>query len=164
MNLKSGLFFSFCCIITPISCIRDHYCIVEIFFEKSRKNKNKLRTIYSKNHENFRNSKPRSNFTGSYMKKECKKNTTRKIPERSPIFANFIYQKICDNYSWSFFIIKLKVFYQKETPTQAFSTEYFKFLNIEVVIRRCSVKEIFSEIFQNSEESTCGRVSFLNFI
>ena len=72
------------------------------------------------------------------MKKECKKNTTRKIPERSPIFANFIYQKICDNYSWSFFIIKLKVFYQKETPTQAFSSEYFKIFKY-----RSSYPEVF---------------------
>ena len=35
--------------------------------KKSGKNKNKLRTIYPKNHENFKNSKPRVQF----LKKEC---------------------------------------------------------------------------------------------
>ena len=32
---------------------------------------------------------------------------------------------------------------------------------LEVVVQRCSVKKVFLEIFQNSQESTCGRVSFL---
>ena len=32
------------------------------------KNKNKLRTVYPKNHENFKNSKLGFNFTGSYKK------------------------------------------------------------------------------------------------
>ena len=31
----------------------------------------------------------------------------------------------------------------------------------EVVARRCSVKKVFLEISQNSQESTCARVSFL---
>ena len=31
-------------------------------FKKSGENKNKLRTIYPKNHENFKNSKPRVQF------------------------------------------------------------------------------------------------------
>ena len=38
-------------------------------FKISGKNKNKLRTIYSKNHESFKNSKLGYNFTGSYIKK-----------------------------------------------------------------------------------------------
>ena len=60
MSIKTGLFFflTFFCIITPISGIIDHYCIMENF-KKSRENKNKLRTIYSKNYENFKNRKPR---------------------------------------------------------------------------------------------------------
>ena len=38
------------------------------------------------------------------------------------------------------------------------------FLNFplpEAVVRRCSVKKVFSEISQNSRENTCARVSFL---
>ena len=32
---------------------------------------------------------------------------------------------------------------------------------IEAVIQRCSVKKVFLENSQNSQENTCGRVSFL---
>ena len=32
---------------------------------------------------------------------------------------------------------------------------------LEAVVRRCSVKKAFLEIFQNSQENTCARVSFL---
>ena len=31
----------------------------------------------------------------------------------------------------------------------------------EAVVRRCSVKKVFFEILQNSQENTCARVSFL---
>ena len=31
----------------------------------------------------------------------------------------------------------------------------------EAVVRRCSVKKLFLEILQNSQESNCARVSFL---
>ena len=32
----------------------------------------------------------------------------------------------------------------------------------EAVVRRCSLKKMFLEISQNSQENTCARVSFLN--
>ena len=32
---------------------------------------------------------------------------------------------------------------------------------IEAVVQRCSVKKVFLEISQNSQESTCARVAFL---
>ena len=32
----------------------------------------------------------------------------------------------------------------------------------EAVVRRCSVKKVFLEISQNSQENTCARVSFFN--
>ena len=35
------------------------------------------------------------------------------------------------------------------------------FINLEAVVQRCSVKEVFLEISQNSQENTSGRVSFL---
>ena len=35
---------------------------------------------------------------------------------------------------------------------------------LETVVRRCSVKKVLLEISQNSQENTCARVSFLNFI
>ena len=70
MSIKTGLFLfpTFSCIISPISGIIDYYCITNIF-KKSGKNKNKLRTIYPKNHEHFKNNSLGSNFTGSYIKK-----------------------------------------------------------------------------------------------
>ena len=63
MSIKTGLFFfvTFCYIITPIFGIIDHFCIMENL-KKSGKNKNKLRTIHPKNHENFKNIKPRFKF------------------------------------------------------------------------------------------------------
>ena len=63
MSINTGLFFflTFCRIITPISGIIDHYCIMEDLI-KSGENKNKLRIMYPKNHENFKNSKPRVQF------------------------------------------------------------------------------------------------------
>ena len=33
--------------------------------------------------------------------------------------------------------------------------------NLEAVAQRCSVKKVFLEISQNSQENTCARVSFL---
>ena len=62
MIIKTSSFFlTFCCVITMISGIIDHYGIMEIK-KKLGENKNKLRTIYHKNHENFKNSKPRIQF------------------------------------------------------------------------------------------------------
>ena len=34
-------------------------------------------------------------------------------------------------------------------------------IKLEAVVRRCSVKRVFLEILQNSQENTCARVSFL---
>ena len=34
-------------------------------------------------------------------------------------------------------------------------------MSSEAVVRRCSVKEVFLKISQNSQENTCARVSFL---
>ena len=60
MRINTDLFFlTSCYIITPISGIIDHYCVMENLKKKSGKNKNKLRIIYPKNHENFKNCKPR---------------------------------------------------------------------------------------------------------
>ena len=33
--------------------------------------------------------------------------------------------------------------------------------SLEAVVRRCSVKNVFLEFFQSSQENTCGRVSSL---
>ena len=65
MIIKIGLFLflTFSCNITPISSIIDHYSIMENL-KKSEKNKSKLklRTIFPKNYEDFKNSKPRVQF------------------------------------------------------------------------------------------------------
>ena len=49
-------------IIDPISGIKDHYCTEGKIEKKLGKNKNKVRTIYPKNHENFKNRKSRVKF------------------------------------------------------------------------------------------------------
>ena len=41
------------------------------------------------------------------------------------------------------------------------STDALKYDNTEAVARRCSVKKVFLEISQNSQENTCVIVSFL---
>ena len=65
MIIKIGLFLflTFSSNITPISSIIDHYSIMENL-KKSEKNKSKLklRTIFPKNYEDFKNSKPRVQF------------------------------------------------------------------------------------------------------
>ena len=70
MSINADLFFIliFCCIIIPMSGIIDNYCIMENL-QNSVENKNKLITIYPKNHENLKSSKPRVNVTGSYRKR-----------------------------------------------------------------------------------------------
>ena len=59
MSIKTGLFFflTFCCIIFPFFDVIDHYSIMSKFLKHLRENKNKLRAIYPKNHDNFKNSK-----------------------------------------------------------------------------------------------------------
>ena len=76
MSIKTGLFFflTFCCIITPISGTRDHYCIMENQKKKLGENKNKLKAIYPKNHEFFKNSKPRVQFLLVLIKKRVYRN------------------------------------------------------------------------------------------
>ena len=46
-----------------------HWKVKFHFPPKKIGKKNKLRTIIPKNHENFKNSKPRVQYTGSYIKK-----------------------------------------------------------------------------------------------
>ena len=66
MSIKTGLFFlTFCCIITPISRSKIPTVLWKVI-KKLGENKNKLKTVYPKNHENFK----KTNFTGCY-KKEC---------------------------------------------------------------------------------------------
>ena len=42
-----------------------------------------------------------------------------------------------------------------------FLENFINILNLEAVARRCSVKKVFLEISQNSQENICARVSFL---
>ena len=39
--------------------------------------------------------------------------------------------------------------------------EIFNAPEIEAAVQRCSVKKVFFELLQNSQENTCARVSFL---
>ena len=57
MSIKTVLFFFlfFCCIITPISVIKNHYRIMENL-KNNREKIEQLRTKYPKNHENSKNS------------------------------------------------------------------------------------------------------------
>ena len=73
MSIKTGLFLflTLCCIITLISGIIDHYCIMEKNFKISGKNKKKLRTIYPKNYEQFQEQQARVQFYWFLYIKEC---------------------------------------------------------------------------------------------
>ena len=72
MSIETGLsfFMTFCCIITPIPGIIDNCCIMENF-KNLRKNQNKLRTIYPKNHKYFKSSKPTVQFYWFLQKKSA---------------------------------------------------------------------------------------------
>ena len=48
---------------------------------------------------------------------------------------------------------------QRDIVTQDIFFEYCEIL--EAVVQRCSVKKVFLEISQNSQENTCARASFL---
>ena len=67
MGIKTGLFFflTFCYIINS----NFWYITSLLYYGKCGKNKSKLRIIYPKNHENFKNSMSRPNFTGFYFLK-----------------------------------------------------------------------------------------------
>ena len=74
-----------------------------------------------------------------------------------------------------FFLILFKTYFTNITRQEAVNTKYngslqFSFIKpayksntrkIISVIQRCSVKKVFLEISQNSQENTCARVSFL---
>ena len=79
ISIKTVPFFfqTFYWIITPISGIIDHYCIMEKIFKKSGEN-NKLRIIQPKNHENFKNSKLIKKSVIKEMKVWKRKKCTRK--------------------------------------------------------------------------------------
>ena len=100
-------------------------------------------------------------------------------------FANFLGKHLC----WSLFVIALPVeLHLRKTASICFTSKYYNkwqwriwtrldlyrvqsiFLNVQrcrsevfckkAVARRCSVKKLFIEISQNSQESTCARASF----
>ena len=71
----------------------------------------------------------------------------------------------------------MKVFYKRSNNSAIFGkttmTRYILFrgkykLNVilrmlEAVARRCSVKKVFLEISQNSQENTCARISLISY-
>ena len=62
MSIKTELFIflTFFCIITRISSIIDHYCIMKNFLKNQEKLRTNTEQIYTKNYENFKNRKPRT--------------------------------------------------------------------------------------------------------
>ena len=49
----------------------------------------------------------------------------------------------------------------KQVFASSIYTSTIRFIELsEAVVRRCSVKKVFLEISQNSQENTCARVSF----
>ena len=66
-----------------------------------------------------------------------------------------------------FFGIAALRLYSMKGPVSRFNnvtrktSEWFFYYQTEVLARRCSIKKMFLEISQNSQENTCARVSFL---
>ena len=69
-----------------------------------------------------------------------------------------------------FVFLRIQIEYRKNGAEKAPSSGPFyavilaifrKFLNPEAVVERCSVKKVFLETSQHSQENTCARVSFL---
>ena len=72
MSIKTGLFFFFFFFLfvsLPRFLLLQIIIVSWKIFKKSVENKNKLRTIYPKNNENFKNNKPSVQFIGSYKKR-----------------------------------------------------------------------------------------------
>ena len=69
------------------------------------------------------------------------------------VFENFAKEKV---FSCEFSEIFKNNFFHRKPPLAA-----SKKRKAEAVFRKCSVKKVFLEILQNSQESTCTRVSFL---
>ena len=63
-------------------------------------------------------------------------------------------------FSCEFYEISKSNFFQRTSPVAASKFWQTKHLQSEAVARRCYVKNVFLEISQNSQESTCARVSF----
>ena len=63
-------------------------------------------------------------------------------------------------------LMGLSQFLRPASPLKGMKTVFYFMLKVifvsEAVAQRCSVKTVFLEISQNSHESTCARVSFLN--
>ena len=79
MSIKTFFFFlTFCCINISISVL---FCIIEHFGKLMKKIGKKIRTIYPKNHENFKNNKPKVHFYWFFIKKECIENIILAMPE-----------------------------------------------------------------------------------
>ena len=70
MCIKTGLFFlmAFFCIITPISGIINHYCIIENVKENWEKIRTNLEQYTLKIMKISKTASLRSNFTASYKK------------------------------------------------------------------------------------------------
>ena len=71
MSIKTGIFFFliFCCIITLISGIIDHYFIMENCLKNWKKIRTKQKQYTLKIIKNLRTASLGSNFTGSYKKR-----------------------------------------------------------------------------------------------
>ena len=59
-------------------------------------------------------------------------------------------------------VIKYTSFKLEEKAFRSFKKNKNSFINVtEAVVQRCSVKMVFLEISQDSQENTCATVSFL---
>ena len=70
MSIKAGLFFflTFCCIITPIFAIIDHYCNIENLKKTLKKIRTNQEQYSVKIMEILRTASLDSNFNGCYKK------------------------------------------------------------------------------------------------
>ena len=74
--------------------------------------------------------------------------------------CHFIVFNFYETESFSMFLITSVILFTTEVQLH----NYIVFLIdhiVEAVVERCSVKKVFLEISQNSQENTCARVSFL---
>ena len=107
--LKHLFFFlNFCCIITTVSGIIDHYCIMENF----KKNQEKIRINYEQHTlklmKILRTVNHGSNFTGSYKKKGVEEKTIPFI-KKFLCFKNLVKNLILtSNKLFYFYFVKLR--------------------------------------------------------
>ena len=85
------------------------------------------------------------------------------IFSKHAVSKKMIYCYLCSKHSFREFIAAIFPNLSKTSDIWIYMYNFKEVVKVEseAVTRRCSLKQVFLEIYQNSQENTCSRVSFL---